>query len=367
MKKPTSRKYEIGLSFFEGVGPIRYRSLINYFGSASAVFKASETDLKKSGFGDNFIEKFTSFRQKTNLDALSHDIQKKNIQVLTQEDDEYPDLLKEIPSAPFILYALGDMSFLHDELPIGIVGTRQPTRYGIEVTRIFTEKLVHAGCTIISGMAMGIDAIAHKTAMNEKGRTVAVLGCGVDICYPAVNRAIYDRLKTDGLIISEFPPGMRTSIGVFPSRNRIIAGLSRGVLVTEGTDKSGSLITAKNAAEFGRDVFAIPSPITSQMGKASLILIQNGAQAVGDANDILQEYSEVSKRIAQETKAASLISLSFDEKRIVGLITQEGSVHVDSLVRTISMSSAEVLAIVSRLEMSGVVSEIEEGVYTIRI
>ncbi|MCR4264380.1 MAG: DNA-processing protein DprA, partial [Candidatus Roizmanbacteria bacterium] len=331
------------------------------------VFNATDTDLQSCGLSGSFIEKFTSFRQKTNLDTICRDIEKKNIQVLTQEDDEYPELLKEIPSAPFILYALGNVSYLRSELPIGVVGTRRPTRYGVEVTRTFAEKLVRAGCTIVSGMAMGVDAVAHKTAMDEKGRTVAVLGCGVDICYPAVNRQIYDRLKTDGLIISEFPPGMRTSIGVFPSRNRIIAGLSRGVLVTEGTDKSGSLITAKNAAEYGRDVFAVPSPITSPMSKASLILMQNGAKAVGDADDILSEYSETSRHIAQKTKAASLESLSSDEKRIVGLISKEGSVHVDSLLRNASLSSAEVLTIVSRLEMTGVVSEVEEGVYAIRI
>ncbi|MBI4136996.1 DNA-protecting protein DprA [Candidatus Roizmanbacteria bacterium] len=366
MKKPIDRKYEIGLSFFEGIGPIRYRSLTAHFGSASGVFTASKSDLQKSGLTERFINKFTLFRQETNLDTLARDILNKNIQVLIQDDLEYPELLREIPDAPFILYARGNVSHLRGELPIGVVGTRRPTRYGIEMTKTFTEQLVQAGCTIISGMAMGVDAVAHTVALNNDGKTVAVLGCGVDICYPAINRPVYDRLKKDGLIISEFPPGMKTSKGVFPSRNRIIAGLSRGVLVTEGTDKSGSLITARNAADYGRDVFAIPSPLTSPMGMASLILIQQGARAVGSADDILQEYSETYRHISQKAKALSLETLSSEEQRVIGFITQEGSAHVDSLVRTVALSSAEVLAIVSRLEISGVVSEVEDGVYALR-
>lgn len=367
MQNPTSRLYEIGLSFFEGIGPVRYKSLIRYFGSASEVFSASDAELKKSGLSDAVVTKFIAFREKTNLRAVAQSVQEKNIKVLVQNDEEYPEMLKEIPSAPFILYALGNISYLRQELPIGIVGTRQPTRYGTEVTRTFTKHLVRAGCTIISGMAMGVDAVAHTAALDESGKTVAVLGCGVDICYPAVNRQIYDLLRKDGLVISEFPPGMRTSKGVFPSRNRIIAGLSCGVLVTEGTDKSGSLITARNAADFGRDVFVVPGPITSPMSEAGLILMQNGAKAVGNADDIISEYAESSERMSREAKVLSLEKLSQEELRIVGLITREGSVHIDSLVRTMPLSSSEIFSLISRLELSGVVSEIGEGIYTIRV
>src|SRR3989344_859264 len=249
-------KASIGLSYFEGIGPVRYQFLVSKFGSAGAVYHASITQLKEAGLSEKFAAQFDEFRRQTDLSKIATDITGKNIHIILKDDALYPDRLSQCPDAPFILYALGDRTLLQNDLPIAIVGTRKPTTYGSKVTRMIAGELANAGCTVVSGMAMGVDAIAHKCALDAQGKTIAVLGCGVDICYPAVNRELYNQLIKSGLIISEFPPGMTSSKGVFPARNRIIAGLSLGVLVTEGAEKSGSLITAARAAEYGRDVYS---------------------------------------------------------------------------------------------------------------
>ncbi|OGG14212.1 DNA protecting protein DprA [Candidatus Gottesmanbacteria bacterium RIFCSPHIGHO2_01_FULL_39_10] len=206
-------------------------------------------------------------------------------------DKRYPSLLREIPDPPKSLYVRGDVSLLGNEIRrIGVVGTRKVTEYGKDVTRRLTRDLVKAGYSIVSGMASGVDTVAHQTAIENNGVTIAVLGAGIDVIYPTPNQNLYwNIIKKYGCVISEFPPGKITSKVQFASRNRIISGISQGVVVTEGGEFSGSLITASCALDQGREVFAVPGPITSKFSKGPAFLLKNGAKMVTGISDILEE------------------------------------------------------------------------------
>lgn len=218
----------------------------------------------------------------------------RNIHSITFFDKTYPTMLKEIAQPPWVIYGRGDLS-LFLENTIGIVGTRKPTRYGIEVTQYLTERLVDMKWCIVSGMAYGIDGVAHQTALRAGGKTIAVLGTGVDVVYPKRHQLLYKELIQKGLVISEMPPGTQPHPGLFPLRNRIISGLSYGVLVVEAAQRSGSLITADYAMEQGREVFAIPGSIFSTQSQGTLYLIQQGAKCVRHESDIMEEFQWVTR------------------------------------------------------------------------
>lgn len=211
------------------------------------------------------------------------------IEIITRLDESYPDMLKSTPQAPWVLYAMGNIHLLN-EPGLAMVGTRVPTAYGRKVGSMLAEELCRAGLTIVSGMARGIDSVVHDTALRSGGKTIAVLGSGIDIVYPSENRSLYEEIAQQGLIISEYPPGTKALPGFFPQRNRIIAGLTLGTLVVEADVKSGSLITADAALEAGRDVYAVPGPITSPKSHGTLNLIKQGAKPVTCAEDVMEEY-----------------------------------------------------------------------------
>ncbi|WP_235440453.1 DNA-processing protein DprA [Paenibacillus sp. DMB20] len=211
------------------------------------------------------------------------------VEIITRLDESYPDMLKSTPQAPWVLYAMGNIHLLN-EPGLAMVGTRIPTAYGRKVGSMLAEELCRAGLTIVSGMARGIDSVVHDTALRFGGKTIAVLGSGIDIVYPSENRSLYEEIAKQGLIISEYPPGTKALPGFFPQRNRIIAGLALGTLVVEADVKSGSLITADAALEAGRDVYAVPGPITSPKSQGTLNLIKQGAKPVTCAEDVTEEY-----------------------------------------------------------------------------
>lgn len=283
-------QYWIGFSVFPGIGPVRFSLLRSYFGSAAAAWHASAKELTSVHLPYPLVEAFCSFRKTFSFSSYIQKLVDAHIVPLTQLHPKYPNLLREIDDAPFVLYVKGVKTRPIDmERTIAIVGTRRATPYGEAVTKTLVFDLVAAGCTIVSGMAYGIDAIAHRATIAAGGKTIAVLGCGVDICAPAKNDDIYDACTKGGYgaAVSEMPLGLRPDKRVFPARNRIISGLSRAVVVIEGAEDSGTLITASNAAKQGRDVFAVPGAITSPMSKAPTKLIKDGAQIVECADDIL--------------------------------------------------------------------------------
>ncbi|GEN34117.1 DNA-processing protein DprA [Aneurinibacillus danicus] len=267
--------------------------------------------------------------------------QAEGIGLLTQCSSEYPALLREIPDPPEVLYIIGNKTLLHQP-SFAIIGTRKPTAYGKTVARQMARELAERGVTIVSGMARGIDGEAHRGALAGGGSTIAVLGCGVNIVYPPENRALAMEIRQKGLIVSEYPPGMEPQRGFFPERNRIISGLSQGVLVVEAASRSGSLITADLAIDQGRDVFAIPGSIHSPKSAGSHWLIQQGAKLTQTIQDILNEYpmlvSGVNKSVAC-TDDHGLLSLTPEEEIVLAAVGWEAVSYEEILCRTSFSSS----------------------------
>ncbi|HUD43998.1 MAG TPA: DNA-processing protein DprA [Patescibacteria group bacterium] len=283
------RNYWLAFAVFSGVGPKRFKLLLEKFGTAEKAWKAGKPELAEV-LKTKFTEYFLDFRSKFIISDYLRELKKHKVEFIPQIDKNYPTLLKQIPTPPIGLFVKGNFEVLQEQTTIGIVGTRRISDYGRQVTELFTQELVSAGFVIISGLAMGVDACVHQITLDQKGKTIAVLGCGVDCCYPRENERLYDEIiEKGGLIVSEFPLSMQPSIGSFPSRNRIIAGLSQAVLVTEGAEDSGALITAQDAFAIDRPVFAVPGQITSSLSKGPLNLLQQGGKMATSANDILRE------------------------------------------------------------------------------
>jgi len=286
---PDENLYYLAFSVFEDFGPVRFKLLLDHFGSAKSAYKADKNKLEKINLPQKILNSFLNFRQKFNPQKYYQEIKTQNISFISLTDPNYPKLLKEIPDPPIGLYVKGQLKTTDNKI-IAVVGSRKISPYGKIITQKFTYQLVKYGFTIVSGLALGVDAIAHQTAINANGKTIAILACGVDVIYPSANKFIYQKIiKTNGAVISEFPPQTQPKKEYFPIRNRIISGLSLGVLITQGAKHSGTLITASYATNQGREVFAVPGPITSPLSCAPADLIKKGAKLVYNIDDILDE------------------------------------------------------------------------------
>ncbi len=357
--------YYLSFSHFLGIGPIRLKALVNYFGNIKLAYRANSQEIKKIiGFktGDKFIE----FRRKFNPVKKLEELKSRQVSVLYTTGDKYPQSLKNLEDPPICLYVKGDINKFDFKLDnfFAIVGTRNPTTYGEQVANKLAADLVKSGFVIVSGMAMGIDSVAHLSAINSNGRTIAVLGCGVNIVYPAINRLLYEKIISNaGWVISEFPPNQMVVKGLFIARNRIISGLSSGVLVVEGSKDSGTLITVRHAAEQGKEVFATPAPITSAMSEAPNLLIKQGAKLVTCVEDILEEFG---MKIPPKKKEDIEKKLSNEEKNIFQLIERKSRL-VDEIVCETKKSVTQVLNCLSILEIKGIIEKNKEGRYQISL
>jgi DNA processing protein len=358
--------YYLGFSYFLGIGPARFQALINHFQTAKNAYLAKEKELEQI-IGKNLTERFVTFRNQFDLKKELARIEKKKIQIICLDDRLYPKNLANIADPPICLFVKGDTSLFQklneDKLIFfAIVGTRKPTSYGQDLAAKFATDLAASGLVIVSGMAMGIDTIAHQSALAQNQPTVAVLGCGVDVIYPQINERLYHQIiEKGGLVISEFPPEQTVKKGLFVARNRIISGLSKGVLVIEGTKTSGALITAKYAAEQGKDVFAPPAPLTSTLSEAPLLLLKQGAKLVTQATDILEEFN---LRLLPKTQAEIDQLLTDEEKEVFqALIKEEKS--ADDLVLELKKEPATIFHILSALEIKGVIKKDDHAKYRI--
>jgi len=371
----SKREYWLGFSVFPGIGPRTFQKLLERFGNARSAWEASIGDLH-SVLGEPLADKFDTFRKKFSPVDYAKELAEKKVSFLTWTDNEYPKLLKAIKNPPFVLYIRGSFRFndLNHQSTIAVVGTRKITQYGRDVTTLLTAELVGAGFTIVSGLAMGVDAVAHQTAIENNGKTIAVLGCGVDCCIPTANQHIYNSIVKGsgsprfaggaGCVVSEFPLGQPPTKGSFPSRNRIIAGLSLGVLVTEGAEDSGALITADYAFKNNRKVFAVPGQITSILSKGPYKLLGKGAKLVTNAEDILKEFqiSNVKSQINTNTKKYK--TATKEEQEILEILENE-PLHFDEIVRRIKKSSSQVGSILSLMEVKGMVKSLDSGMFSI--
>ncbi|MFH1460925.1 MAG: DNA-processing protein DprA [Patescibacteria group bacterium] len=285
-------KYFNAFNLIGGIGPIGFKKLLEHFKSLKTAWQAEINQFQKAGLTQPAIEQIKARRPQINPDYQMERLAKQKIKMITILDENYPRLLKEIYSPPALLYLRGELK-PEDEFSLGIVGTRKLSLYGRQVTLLIAAELAQAGLTIVSGLAKGIDTLAHQSALKVKGRTIAVLGSGIDrqSIYPPINRSLAEEISENGAVISEFPIETQPLAQHFPQRNRIIAGLSLGVLVIEAPSKSGALITARDALEQNRDVFAIPGHILSTNSSGPHDLIKMGAKLVNQASDILEELN----------------------------------------------------------------------------
>jgi DNA processing protein len=340
----------------QGIGATRIRNLITAFGSPKAVLMAPIQRLIRI----QGIEKDIALRIKKKVDEkyVSYQLdylKKNNIKVLTYWDNHYPPRLKKIYDAPVILFYQGDISILKTDA-LGVVGTRNPSEYGKMITEKFCRDLIKYKLTIVSGLARGVDTVAHRTVVKNGGKTIAVLGCGLDQIYPPENKNLANQITNNGLLISEYRIGTIPDPGNFPRRNRIISGLSLGTLVSEAGKKSGALITAYQALDQNREVFAIPGPINSRKSQGTNSLIKQGAKLVQETDDIIQELENQLGNIESIDEQKTNMLKGF-EKTLFGMLSDD-PVHIDLLARKCERTTSEVLSVLLTLELMGVAKQL---------
>src|SRR3989344_2676460 len=346
--------YSLSFSLAPGVGPKGFQNLLKLAGSAQNAWKGSSSDFKRSGVGKVNFAKFDGFRREFDIREYLRKLKRARVEFIPFGDKYYPERLKKIESPPIGLFIKGDQELLIGPQTIAVVGTRKITSYGREVTENLVGALCSSGFVIVSGMALGVDGIGHKSAIDNRGSTIAILGCGVDCPYPRENEKLYEEiLDSGGLAISEYPLGMPANAGTFPARNRLIAGISQAVLITEAAEDSGSLITAGEAIKQGKTVFAVPGPITSQMSHGTLKLLKQGAVLVSSADDILKELN-IKKQIVNSKNTNQILNISKAEKKILETIENEERT-IDEISRLTNIEIAKLSTILSEMEIKGVI------------
>src|SRR5438552_1988802 len=348
----TNTEALIALNMIEHVGPIRVRQLLQYFRDAPAILHASRAKLMQvHGIGVDIAEAIATWESAVDLAGELKRIQEFGCHVIIQTDEQYPELLRQIYDPPLVLYVKGQIT-VKDKNAVAMVGSRQTTHYGIEVARKLAYQLGYIGVTVVSGGARGIDTAAHQGALMAKGRTVAVLGTGINLVVPAENAELFERIAANGAVITQFPFNRTSDKQSFPIRNRIVAGMTLGTVVVEANLTSGALITANFAIEYGRQVFAVPGRIDSPRSKGCHELIKKGAKLCEGAEDILSEFEYLfpaSNRppTANETGVLPALELSETEQKVYETLDHE-EVSIDEVIRKSGLpSSAASVALLS--------------------
>ncbi len=348
-------KYWLGFNLVKGIGPAKVQALIGHFGSLDVAWYATEYELQKIGFDRRALKSFLTTRAEIDLDARLANAQAAGVTLLTWDSPDYPAYLREISNAPPLLYMHGAIAEV-DRWAVAVVGTRRLTSYGRQVTRDLVTGLVHNGVTIISGLARGIDAVAHKAALDAGGRTIAVLGSGLDCIYPAENRSLAQQIVAGrGAVLSDYGLGIQPEAKNFPPRNRIISGLSMGVIIIEAGERSGALITSKFALEQDRDVFAVPGNINSPVSKGPNRLIQQGAKLVTKVEDVLEELNVT--MVAEKTAVQLALPESAEEAALITHLSSQ-PVHVDELSRITGLPASQVSSTLTLMELKGMVQQV---------
>ncbi|MEW6087791.1 MAG: DNA-processing protein DprA [bacterium] len=349
------REYWLSLNLVPGLGFDKIKKLINVFGSPKNIFSRSEKELSKIiGPKKEALENLKIERISPGLKKELKELEKRKIHYITLNDEGYPLYLKEIANPPLVLYIKGKL-LKEDSFSLSIVGARKASSYGMEVAEKFSSDLAKCGFTIVSGLARGIDSAAHYGALKAKGRTIAVLGSGMDFIYPPENRALSENISENGAVISEFPLATRPFFSNFPRRNRIISGLTKGTIVVEAGFKSGSLITAGLALEQGRDVFAVPGKALSDQNKGAHILIKQGAKLTDNIFDVLEEYN-IDKEKIKTLINNKIFQVNECEKKIIAILSEEPK-HIDFICRETKDSIQNVLGVLTQLELKGLVKQ----------
>ncbi len=364
--------YHIWLASIDGVGPVTYASLLSVFGTPEAVFHNAP---KTPALLDN-VPRFAKRSAKLLIDSCCEaylekffaNMEKKGITAVARISQQYPKQLLDVFGPPLVLYCKGRLELLAHDKIIAVIGTREPTPYGRDVAGKIARALAQNGVLVISGMAKGIDVCAHLGALEGKGDTIAVLGNGADVPYPADKAYVYEQICRDGLIVSEYIPGTQPSPGNFPARNRIISGMARGVVVVEAGEKSGTNITVNYALEQGKDVFAVPGTITSRTSVSTNALIKSGCEVVISEEDVLEYYGwggrAPRKHVSVKEKAAPPVQLNFQERMLADAL-EAGEKSFDELYELTQFSMPDLFTLLAELEMKGVIAQKPGRVYVL--
>lgn len=356
----SEREYLVALCSFTPFGPARVNLLVSYFGSAEKVWKASKKRLLSVGLKESTLSEFIKHKKNFDFKKYFKTLKKSSIKFVSLNEPGYPENLRGISDAPPVLYYIGTIK-PKDKNAVAIVGSRKMSSYGREVAEKFAAELSSVGVTIVSGLALGIDAVAHKACIEAGGRGLIVLASGLDTISPVTNRWIaLEIVKKGGAIVSEYPLGQKPQRTFFPSRNRIISGLSKAVIVVEGLKKSGTLLTASAAAEQGRPVFAVPGHITSPLSAAPHFLIQSGCKLATSTQDILEELNLQLKVDFEEVE--KLMPGDKNEEKLLEILEKE-PLHLDEVARISSLKASEVSTILTFMELKGMIKSLGNGVY----
>ena len=350
----SDRSYWVALSFVRGIGAIRFQRLLDFFGTARDAWLATESDLQQAGLPSQVCQNLLVLRKSLDVGATWDKIAAQGIQVVTWADDTYPERLHTIDAAPPVLYMRGELSST-DAWAVAIVGTRRATRYGRQVADELAAALAAQGITVVSDLARGVDGVAHRAALRAGGRTLAVLGSGVDKIYPPEHRHLADEIRAHGAILSDYAPGTPPDAVNFPPRNRIIAGLSLATVVVEAGESSGALITARFALEQGREVFAVPGSIYAPLSVGPNRLIRDGARPLLSVDDLLDALNV--SRVAQYRQARLALPDDPVEAQLLSLLENE-SLHVDELSVQANLPVSEVSAALTMMELKGLVRQV---------
>ncbi len=359
MDNERDLQYWVAYHRIAGVGSATLLALKDAFGSLRDAWEASPSDLRAIGLNANAVQGIAESRRSLDPEAELEQIHRAGARAISLDSAEYPRLLREIPHAPAVLYLRGEL-LAEDELAIAMVGTRKATAYGADMARRLAFDFGKSDVTVVSGLALGVDTVAHHAAIDAGGRTLAVLGSGIDVIYPARNRKLAESVVNHGAVISEYPLGTRPDARNFPARNRIISGLSRGVLVVEAPLKSGALITASFAADQGRDVYAVPGSARSPSSSGCHRLIREGATLVTNARQVLEELLVEVSRAAVQTRLE--LPDEPDERALFALIGAEPR-HVDELCHASGLAIQATSGALLALELKGLVRQQGAGFY----
>ena len=345
----------IALNLLPEIGPVRLSKLLDYFGEPQKILGASERALMSvDGVGAKVSAKIHQWNKVVNLDEELRRIDRFPCKILTLEDECYPSLLRQIYDPPFVLYVKGEISLIND-CSIAMVGTRQSTLYGRQVAKMLAGQFAASGVMVVSGGARGIDSASHEGALNAGGRTIAILGTGMDIVYPSENVSLFKRISEQGAVITQFPFGCKGSKYTFPVRNRIVAGMTQGTLVVEANRSSGALITANLAGEYGRNVYAVPGRIDSPRSAGCHDLIRDGAQLCESVEDVLSEFTHL-KAVGPELIKIPMPTLSPVEQSVYGVLSHE-EMQQDEIIRLSRLSSSQVSVALLQLEMKKLITQ----------
>ena len=350
--------YWLALSLIPGVGSILLKRLLDQFKTPEAVFQAPMNELLNiEGLGERVAKEIRKGPVEKAVEKELYLLKEVGGKIVTLKDSAYPKRLRDIYDPPPLLYVRGDLKE-EDEFAISIVGSRKTSPYGRGMTERMSQELARHGITIVSGMARGIDSLAHWGAISGGGRTIAVLGCGVDVIYPSENRNLFAKIIDRGAILSEFPMGSPPEGGHFPRRNRIISGLSLGVVVVQAGEKSGSLITAGYALEQGREVFAVPGNVGTESSRGTHRLIKEGAKLVESSEDILEEILPQWRREGEATPKVEIPRPDLtEEERVLYELLSETPLHIDVMIRESRLDPGKVSSLLLNLEFKGLVSQ----------